>query len=167
MVFLSIDTLELTEQVEHLATDWEISDTQDFAKIYVSSIQDEVNKNSIIFTDTLDPNTKWYARARALLTTGYTELSNIHIFIPKTDAGAVGGEDYPSRISVPLITTSSSQNDHDLTLFKITAKGFSVLGNSQHVATSWWVEDINGDVIWCKLLDGIYKEEIFLSKIRI
>lgn len=163
MVFLSIDTLELEEQVEHLATDWEISDTENFERIVVSSIQDEINKNSIIFSDSLDPNQKWYARARALLTTGYTELSNIHIFLPSSENGVATGDDLPSRISIPIIKTDSDQNYHDTTLFSITAEGFSVIGNTSHYSTSWWIEDIYNNVIWYSLHNTIYKNKILIS----
>lgn len=163
MVYLSIDTLELDEQVEHLATDWEVSDTLDFKIIWLSSIQDEVNKNSIIFSNTLDPNKKWYARARALLTTGYTELSNVHIFLPKSESGIVTGTDLPSRISVPILKTNSDQNYHDTTLFTITAEGFSVIGNSSHASTSWWIETLEGKVIWYSMYNTIYKDKILVS----
>lgn len=165
MVFLSIDTLELEEQVEHLATDWEVSDTLDFKNIVLSSLQDEINKNSIIFSESLDPNQKWYARARALLTTGYTELSNVYIFLPSSETGVVTGEELPSRISIPIIKTDSDQNDHDATLFNIIAEGFSVIGNATHDSTSWWIEDLDGKVMWYSLYNTIYKNKIFVSDV--
>lgn len=166
MVFLSISTLELTDQVEHLATDWEVSDTPNFEIIHLSSMQDEKNKNAIIFTETLDPNKEWYARARALLTTGYTQISNVHKFIPKTETGSNEEDDYPSRISVPLLKTSCiDPKDHDVTLFHIFADGFSVIGNSSHVSTSWWIEDIFGNVAWSSLYNKIYKSEIHVGDV--
>lgn len=160
MVYLSLDSLEILSQEEHLATDWEVSDRADFSNIVLSSIEDRVNKTNIIFGTNLDPNTKWYARARALLTTGYTELSNIYVFVPETDVVAATGEDIPSRIAIPLITTNSNPKDHELCLFEIYANGFTTLGNATHYATSWWIEDLDGVVIWSSLDNTIYLNKL-------
>ena len=153
MVILRILDLELSEGVEHISTDWEVSSTMSFSSKDLQSLNDKKNKNTIIFNEVLDPNIKWYARARALLSTGYTVWGNVFVFLPDQDTVIEVSNDLPSRIGVPQITTSSKQNSHDVSLFTITATGFEVLGNSTHTATSWIVEDIHSEVIWASIYD--------------
>ena len=49
---------------------------------------------------------------------------------------------------------------HDLTLFEIWVDGFEVIGNATLKATSYWIEDSNGDVIWKSLVDRTNRNKI-------
>ena len=49
------------------AMDWQVAEDETFRKIVLRSENDTKNLSSIVFTDILDPNIKWHARARALV----------------------------------------------------------------------------------------------------
>ena len=165
MVIMRLEDLALEEGVEHIATDWQISNREDFANIVLQAKKDDVNKTSIVFSETLDPTRKWYGRARCLLTTGYTVWGNLEIFTTDQNDTLESLSDLPSRISVPQVTTTSDKDNHDVTLFDIQATGFEVVGNSTHYATSWIIEDIDGNVQWSSLENSIYKEFISVHDI--
>lgn len=153
MVIARIEELLLEDGVTHVATDWQISREESFATRELESIQDKVNKSAIIWNDILDPNVKWYARARALLSTGYTIWGNVDIFRPENDDYIDAIEDIPTRISIPQISTNSDQNLHDTTLFTIVANGYDVIGTASHVATTWIIEDIDSNVVHASVYD--------------
>lgn len=163
MVVLRIKELELDDQTDHLATDWEVSRTISFNDVVLRSLEDYSNKTSIVFNEILDPNIKWYARARALLSTGYTTWGNLDVFTPKNINDLDQNEDMPSRVATPTITTDSNTTNHDSTLFTINATGFSVVGTATHLATSWFIEDINNNIIWSKLNDETNKTSILVN----
>ena len=83
MVTLKIIDANISPGVEWLATDWILATDLLFKDIVNESLEDKVNIKSITFDDVLDPAIKYYAKARILLSTGYTIESNEDIFLPK------------------------------------------------------------------------------------
>lgn len=160
MVVLRLTELTLDSQVEHLATDWQVSTTLAFNNVILESIEDYDNKSSISFSSVLDPNRQYYARARALLSTGYTVWGNLDVFTPTNVYDLDKVNDIPSRVSIPVLNTSSDPKNHDASLFTLTVSGFDVVGNATHLSTSWFIEKFNGDVVWSKIKDELHKESI-------
>ena len=165
MVILRILDLPLDDGVQHEATDWQVSDQPSFATRTLESLGDKKNLNTIIFNEVLDPNIKWYARARARLSTGYTIWGNLDIFLPENDNVIDASEDLPSRIAVPQITTSSDPKDHDVSMFTIHANGFEVLGNGSLSATTWIIEDVFGSVVWSSAYNTTDKTSIDITNV--
>ena len=165
MVILRILDLPLDDGVQHEATDWQVSDQPSFATRTLESLGDKKNLSTIIFNEVLDPNIKWYARARARLSTGYTIWGNLDIFLPENDNVIDASEDLPSRIAVPQITTSSDPKDHDVSMFTIHANGFEVLGNGSLSATTWIIEDVFGSVVWSSAYNTTDKTSIDITNI--
>jgi hypothetical protein len=165
MIVLNIRDLQLDDQVDHIATDWQVSRTLAFNDLVIKVTEDHVNLRNIVFDEILDPNIKYYARARALLSTGYTTWGNLDVFTPKTINDLNETLDLPSRIAIPAISTSSSPSDHDATNFTIYATGYSVVGTASHIATTWVIEDLNGNVVWEKLSDPVNKSSIKVTDI--
>lgn len=212
MVLIDTVSFKVDSSVDHLATDWEVSDVKDFSNILLSSYEDYKNKNGIIFSDNLSTNKKYYARARGLLTTGYTRWGNIDVFSVINDADLQPQDILPSRVSIPMLSTyrinttagvysllkknqqeptpetnpapdtdpvttttvgtgssqtfydqteirslleATNSGSHDLTLFEIWAEGFETIGTSKHLATTWWIENKDGNVIWSKIKDQV------------
>lgn len=170
MVILRIRQLDLDDQVDHIATDWQVSDTVNFSNIICNSVQNSKNIRSIIFNKDLDPNIKYYARARALLSTGYTEWGNLDIFTVDNTVQLDQNDDLPSNISIPKIKTKNEKGDlkankHDTTLFDIVVSGFSVVGNATLSSTSYWIEDIHGNVVWSHIYNTVNKNQISVQDI--
>lgn len=166
MVLLRVESLELDPNVKVIAMDWQLSDTINFKNILAESIGDTVNINSILFNMVLEPGVKYYARARALLEgRGYTIWGNLDVFKVKTYNDFENTTDLPTPVATPIVSTSSLAYNHMPTLFKIYAKGFSVIGNARHVATSYFVENLEGEIIWSRSYDTINKDEILASDI--
>lgn len=144
-----------------LAMDWQIASDESFKNIVLRSENDANNLSSKIFTDILDPNTKWYARARALIRdSGWTVWGNLDVMSYEQVKDVYQSTIIPSRVATPQITTSSIATNHDAILFTIFATGFSVIGNATHAATSWFIEDIDANVVWSSLEDTINLNQI-------
>lgn len=143
------------------AMDWQVAEDETFRNIVLRSENDTRNLSSIVFTDILDPNTKWHARARALIKdSGWTVWGNLDVLNYQQSEEVINSETIPSRISAPVITTSSNPDNHEATLFSIFANGFDVVGNSVHESTSWLIEDIDGRLMWSDVKDTINKKKV-------
>lgn len=145
-----------------LAMDWQVADNETFRNPVLKSMDDNVNLSTIVFKEILDPNTKWFARARALIKdSGWTKWGNLDVLryeqVAETETTV---NVMPSRVATPIITTNSNPMYHDATLFTITASGYSVIGNATHVATSWFIEDLDGNVVWDSNYNTLDKEVI-------
>lgn len=153
--------------IQILAADWQVSEDMTFSrdKIKIESLNNKESLTSLVLGDSLDPNVKWCGRVRHLLSTGWTEWSNIDVFTPTTTESIVANDDIPTRVSIPIITTDSDPANHDSTLFTITAEGFSVIGNAGHVATTYFIEDMNSNVIWSNEYDLINKTKFTVRDI--
>jgi len=153
MIISRITDLDLPSGVTHVATDWQIADDLLFSNIVVESNYDQTNLTYIVFPDKLDPEVKYYGRARVLLSTGYTEWGNIDVFIPKDINEIAVDYDFPSLVSLPVISTDSDLNNHKPTMFTITASNYGVVGTGTHTATTWLVTDINDNIVWSSIYD--------------
>lgn len=162
---LRIQALKLLDATKHLATDWQISRTVSFNDIVCESIQDEDNLISITFPNVLNPNIKYYGRARALLDTGYTVWGNLHVFIPTAINDLDESIDLPSPVGIPIISTDSFANDHSATLFNINVSGYMVLGSADHLATTWIIEKLDGTPVWMSADDEVNRVSIFVNNI--
>ena len=164
MIISRITDLDLPTGVTHLATDWQIASDLLFSNIVVESIYDQNNLTHIMFPDKLDTGIKYYGRARVLLNTGYTEWGNINVFIPKDIDDIAIDHDFPSIVSLPVITTDSDITNHKPTMFTITASGYGVIGTGTHTATTWIITDINDEIVWSSIHDINNIDTIFFSK---
>ena len=170
MVILRIKELQLEEDKQHIATDWQVSDTLNFSNILLESIEDRNSLYTKIFHTNLDPKVQYYGRARALLSTGYTYWGNLDVFNVEDTVDIGRSEDMPTRVGIPIVNTFVGVKPcdvlkHDATAFTIVAGGFDVIGNATHKSTSWIIEDIYGNVVWCSLEDELNKESIFVENI--
>lgn len=224
MVILDAISLDLDNKVDHLATTWQVSDLPDFSNVLLKSEENYKDKLTIIFSDNLDPNIKYYGRARALLSSGWTEWGNVEIFKVRNNTDLKPQDVFPTRVSIPQLKTyrmitdtgvgildddsifdipDNNKNpgpiitgpsegqlsgegddqefnddydinvllheinpeEHDLTLFEIWARGFQVVGNAKHIATSWWIENSEGDIIWSSLVDKMSLTKIAVKDI--
>jgi hypothetical protein len=216
MVILDLRSLDLDDSIDLLAVTWEVSDDPSYKNILLESVEDYKNKTSIIFSENLDPDMKYYARAKALTTAGWTSWGNVDIFKVRNNTDLTPQDIFPTKVSIPRIrtfrmvtdtglgymdpndiyagtntiipnTNKNLTNDaiinaddpewntdavinsllheidpetHDLTLFEIWVDGFEVIGNATLRATSYWIEDSNGDVVWKSLVDRTNRNKI-------
>lgn len=167
MVYIKVIDFDLEDGIDIISTTYEVSTHKLFLPdaIVCSSKDDKVNKTNIIFNDVLDPTIKYYARAKMKLSTGMTIWGNITIFIAKDINEVALDVDLPSRVSIPIITSSGTPDDHPVSLFKIFATGYSVIGDASHDRTSWIIEDSYGKVVWTSLDDKINKVSIEVNDI--
>lgn len=166
MVTLRIESLKIPPEVTHLATDWQVSETLNFSKIILSSMEDRNNLTTIHFNTMLDPTKKYYARARVLLDgRGYTVWGNLDVFTSVTYDDFEDIADLPTPVASPILTTDSPADNHMPGLFTIYATGFSILGNANHVATTWIIEDLEGNTLWNRDYDIVNKNQIQVTDI--
>ena len=180
MIICKIDAAQLglldNQIVTHI--DWQISSDKTFNTVEHEELNDDAvdeNGNKILQYNwnrlNLDPAKTWYGRARVLIKNtvnnehvGWSTYGNLDIFnvIDNTSTEATVGE-LPSRVAIPVISTNSDINNHRPTMFTIYARGYEVIGNSVHDATTWIIEDINSNVIWSKLRDKNNKESLIVN----
>lgn len=152
---LEVTNIALPEGVTHIATDFQLSDDLRFNNITAESIKNEKFLTHILFPNTLDLSKTYYARARLLLSTGYTIWSSIDVFLVDDVIDIDRVDNLPANISIPLITTTSDKNNHKPTLFSIIASEYSVDGNAPLDSTTYIIEDIDNKVVWSSVEDKI------------
>lgn len=158
----------------HLETRWEISTQEDFAqtaKLVDESTTDPLKLTLNVFQINPVPGTKYYGRARLRTEKcGWGDWENMDIIevgsIEELNAIYI----LPSRISIPRVNTKKfdpntsnmvllpdelKPEDHPVIDFAICCDGYESLTNAPHVATSWYIEDINKRVIWKSELDKV------------
>ncbi len=154
MVVLRINNTDLPTGWTHSATDWQVSTSENFSSILVSSMNDSANLTTIVFNNNLELGVKYYGRARMLLNTGFTEWSNIDVFTPKDIDEVALLMDIPSIITTPTLRSNFDLNSHPSRFFTIRIdNGFNTLGNATHESTSWIIEDNTGKPIWASFDD--------------
>lgn len=165
MVVIRITDLDLPVGVTHNATDWQVATDPLFTNIILESMDDEVNLTSKTFNDILDPDDKYYARARSLLSTGWTIWGNLDVFIVDDVYTTDDNLDMPGTITPPVITTDSIITEHLPTLFNISVSGFNTTGTGSHQATSYFITTLDGEVLWSDVFDEINKDKILIDEL--
>ncbi|MDE6209601.1 MAG: hypothetical protein K2M73_08035 [Lachnospiraceae bacterium] len=155
---------------ELLMADWEIADREIFneSSIVLSSYNDKVNLTSIRFPQNLDPNKKYWARVRVKTTTsGWSVWTNRDV-VPVQSLDNLNIDiELPSKVSTPIITTDSNSAVHVPTYFRIIATGFYCIGSATLAAVSYFIEDLDGNVVWARDRDEINKESILVNDVTL
>lgn len=172
--------LELEDPADHLATTWQISDDSSFQTVLAESVDDTVNLDKIVFTNIFpEYGKKYYGRARVRTRLGgWSVWNNLDVFTSENYDAIDNVYTLPSRISSPRMSSCYSKksatsttpdlNQHPVVDFSIEATGYSVVTNSKHIATSWYIETMSGDVIWKSEyslddLESVYVPNILLE----
>lgn len=167
--------LELEDPADHVATTWQIATDEAFQDIVAESVDDIVNLDKIVFTNVFPEfGKKYYGRARIRTRLGgWSVWNNLDVFSSEQYDAIDNVYTLPSRISVPRMgtchgkktdtSTGTSIDTHPVVDFSILATGYSVITSSKHVATTWYVEDFEGNVIWKSEYDTENLEDIYVS----
>jgi len=164
MVTLRIVNLDLGSKVTHDATDWQIATDPLFEDIIFSSMEDTKNLTFITWDEVLDPTVKYYARARVLLSTGYTIWGNIDVFTPYDINDIEIDVERPTKVTNPILSTGYDANKHPNALFTITASNYSSTSSATLESTTWMVEDIEGKLIYLNENDRINKTSLVFNR---
>ena len=167
MLVLRLRNIDTTNNTDWIYTNWEIATAKNFerSKIIFSEYEDRVNKSSKFVEMTLNPGTKYYARAQVVTNKGAHKWTNLDVWTHKAFDDVENQSDLPSRVNSPDITTDSIVNDHVPTGFYIICKEFAAIGDATHAATSYWIETLDGKVVWKNLLNEISKSKILVNDI--
>jgi len=164
MVVLRVNNADLPKGWTHDKTDWQVATDEEFKDILVESRDDSENLTTIIFNNKLELGKKYYGRARMLLNNGFTEWSNIDVFVPK-DANEVAlNMDIPSIITAPTLDTKFDSDAHPNAHFRVFTNDFSTLGNANHESTTWVIEDSEGKALWASVDDVDNKTSIMIDR---
>lgn len=162
---IRITELDLAPDIIHISTDYQISTDALFVDIVAESIDDHENLNDIILNVSLDPDIKYYARARVRLSTGYTSWGNVDIFTPDDTNSISLDLDLPSIVGIPLITLDDSNENFPLSLFRINVSGFTVNSTAKHASTTYFIETIDGKLIWSSPYNEFHKDSLLVNNI--
>ena len=167
MLVLRLKNIDTSNNVDWVYTNWEISTAKNFdrSKLVFSSYEDRINRASIFVEMTLNPGTRYYARAQVVTNKGAHKWTNLDVWTHKAFDDVENQSDLPSRVNSPDITTDSDPRDHVATGFYIIPKEFAAIGDATHVATSYWIETLSGKVIWKSLNDEIFKSKILVDNV--
>lgn len=162
---IRITELDLHPDVMHISTDYQISTDELFGTILAESIDDRKHLTDIVFNIVLDPEIKYYARARVRLSTGYTAWGNVDMFTPENINDIALNLDLPTLVGIPIITLDEPNDNFPLSLFNISVSGFAVNSSSKHVSTTYIIETIDGDLVWSSKFNEYYRDSIFVDNI--
>lgn len=160
--------LQLDDNSNHLRTKFELSDTMNFSNIIASSDSDK-NRYAVLFNVDVDPSVKYYGRAQALLTTGWTKHANLDVVDVRL-SGLTGYQNsvLPSKLATPIIGTNGVQGNHTISNFTIIADGFERVGTSTHNSTIYFITDRDNNIIWYRVTDiqlnSINVDDLILSE---
>lgn len=172
MIIGKLLNLEIEKDDEHLATTWQIATDYTFRNVIANSQDDTKNKTSIVFKDILpEPGREYYGRAMIRTRKeGWSVWHNLDISVSEKQDVIDNIYTLPSVIGIPRIkTTSDGRNtnvsNHPVTGFKISASGYATVNHTKHIATSWYLEDVNDKVIWKSENDTMNKDEIDVNDV--
>lgn len=164
MVLLMIKNPALPADYTIENVSWWLSETLEFrpGDILRESIEDPVNKLSIQFDIDLEIGKKYYAKCRVVYNKGFSNDSNINIFIARDlneiDLDIVA----PTKISRPTIEILPDVKSKPLGMLTFKGGEFLSKFNVGHESSTYILEDINGKVIWSKPEDSTNLTEIKL-----
>lgn len=167
LITLKLKNINRVDPLDWIYSNWEVATSKNFdpSTIVASSYQDRDHKQAIFLEATLIPGKRYYGRVQVVTNKGAHEWSNLDSWIHKAFENADTLTDLPSRISSPDVTTDSPAKEHLPTGFHILCKEFGALGEAVHVATSYWIEDLKGKVIWKRLRDEIQKNRVLVDNV--
>lgn len=149
-----LTNLQIENKNDHLATTWVLARDIYFKDIIFLSEDDTVNRETITMDIPLEKGVKYYGRARPRTRQGgWGDWRNVDIFTPRTFDNASDANKIPSRIGAPRIISISDgkvcdNSEHPIINFTLKADGYAVIGNNKHTSTSWYIEDLDRNVIW-------------------
>lgn len=167
MLTLVLDNVKFEEGVEWKYTNWEVATKENFERssIVAMSYKDTENKQLKRFNIQCDPNTKYYGRAQIVSTMGAHAWSNLDVFKGKALEDNPNKYVLPAPITIPDIKTDSDINNHIPVGFNIMTGKYSTYGNAKHVATTYWIEDLNGNIVWLDKFDKLNKTSKLVNDI--
>lgn len=172
MIIGKLIGLEIGNGDEHMATTWQIATDYSFRNIIASSEDDTVNKTSIVFKNITPEAGKEYF-GRAMVRTrieGWSNWHNLDISVSEKQDTINNINTLPSIIGVPRVKTLCDGKDtvlenHPTINFTIQADGYATINNTKHVATSWYIETIDNNVIWKSEYSDINKTSIDVNDV--
>lgn len=172
MILGKLLNLAISQDDEHLSTTWEIATDFGFKNIVVRSEDDTTNKTSIVFKDIIPVDGRpYYGRARIRTKKeGWSVWHNLDITISEKLDSIDNINTLPSVIGIPRIITKSDNvkcdvNNHPVVKFTIELDGYATINNTKHISTSWYVETLEGNVIWKSVNNTINKQSILVEDI--
>lgn len=172
MILGKLLNLAIPQGDEHLATTWEIATDFGFKNILVKSEDDTVNKTSIVFKSVVPVDGRpYYGRARIRTKKeGWSVWHNLDITVSEKLDSIDNINTLPSVISIPRIITKADNvkcdvNNHPVVNFSIELDGYATINNTKHISTSWYVETLEGNVIWKSVNNSINKLSIVVNDI--
>ncbi len=184
IITLRLRNINKARNVDHIYTNWEISTAKNFdrSRLVYANYEDRWNKASLLIDSQnpgvdhegkerekfeLTPGTRYYARAQIVTNKGAHEWSNLQTWIHKPFDDVDGQSDLPTRISSPDVYTDSDVMSHLPTGFTIYTRDFSCIGEATHIATSYWIETLDGKIIWKNLYNTISLHKILVKDVML
>jgi len=150
MVVLMFKNLDIPEGFTHKASDWQIATDKYFRKdsIVAESKNDTKHLTSILFDVDLDPDKKYYARARVIMDYGPSDWSDIDI-VRTEDLDKIDLDiDIPSVVAKPDVDVDFPYDQVPPTFFRIKTSPMSTNSNAKHMATDYIITDLLGNVMY-------------------
>ena len=164
MLSLVIKNPNLPSGYSIVSTTWQVAKNKDFipSSIVAESIENAVNKLNIQFDIDLELGVKYFARCRVIYNKGFSNYSNINVFIAK-DLNEIELDVFaPTKVSRPTITILPDIDDKPISLLEFRGGAFTTKYNIEQESASWILEDIDGKVVWDRINDSVNLNSIKL-----
>lgn len=145
-------------EYKHLATEWELWD-KEIPKLdteetgIANKITEDTEKRIVIFDIPLELGKTYYARARELRNDGWSKWSKVKTITPKDINERLENTHMPFRTPAPTVSTDYDTSAHPSGNFYIRGSEFMSLGATQHLSSTFFITDIEGNVLW-SLIDS-------------
>lgn len=156
MVSLVIKNPDLPSGYNVVSTTWQLATSKDFvpSSIIQQSLENTVNKFNIQFDIELELGVKYYARCRVVYNKGFSNYSNINVFIAK-DLNEIELDLFaPTKISRPTITILPDIVEKPISLLEFNGGEFISKYSIAQESATWILEDMNGKVVWDRIYDS-------------
>lgn len=165
MVTLMIENSNLPTGYNVENVSWWLGTDDKFteASTVASSIEDTVHLTNIQFDLTLEIGVQYYAKCRIVYNKGFSNDSNIHIFVAKDLNEIALDLAIPSKISRPTISISPAGALKPTGLLTFSGGEFNTKYNVAQESATYILEDMNGDVKWSRINDSVNLNSVKLS----
>lgn len=149
MIYLRVVDVNIPPGVEVKSTTWEFGTSDSFEpdSIVFKSVDDEVRLFALYENIEVTENVTYYSRCRFLLSTGYTEWSNVEVGI----VDSVSETEQMIRISAPImapeITLFFDDKSQPRSVIQASVELPKLVSNAVEAVT-WIIEDRFGKVVW-------------------
>jgi len=167
MLYAIVSPPKLPEGWVHEATDYEVANDVLFKDIVLESTYNTGNKLVKVFTEDLDPNKVYYARARIIFNKAIGEWTDIQLIHPRDIDKLNLSIEMPGLVASPTISVTGTNGNMPNSLFTITTSEFKTNSSASHSYSNYLIVDMSGKTVFSSLNDTDNLTSLFVDSVAL